>query len=486
VRRKVLGAALIAGVIAATAIPASADPVPDWQPCPNNGAEVQCATVPVPVDWRQPQGEQIDIAIARRPATDPAHRIGTLVHMPGGPGNTGVDRLQTESLFPPELQSRFDVVTYDPRGFGLSHPLRCDPAVVNDPPDVLPAGQRGFDALRDYNRRASDDCRARSGAIVDHMDNVSVAHDIDAIRAALGEQQLSLYGISYGTFAGQMYAERFPDRVRSMVLDGVFDHSQDTAGLFTSEAAFAEDAFNEFAAWCDRTAACVLHGQNIGALYDDLYARAEAGELIDPGTGAKVTPVRLASDTTGHLYSPSWSRLADRLVQLRDQPPVAATEAAEAVPDPMAAFCGDHRIDIPTAQRYAELWDQQAAQAPHLRMGTGATVATYCVGWNAPVQNPQHPLDIRTQAPILLLNSLHDPATGYGWAQRVAEQIPSGRLLTYDGWGHGAYGWSRCTLDAVHAALLDGTLPPPDTRCPAVDPEAPSAASSSGNPTAPW
>ncbi|WP_328591023.1 alpha/beta fold hydrolase [Saccharopolyspora karakumensis] len=207
--RRMLGALLAVGVTAGAAAPAHAEPALDWQPCAQN-AEVECSTVQVPLDWANPQGEQIDIAVVRRPATDPAHRIGTLVHMPGGPGGTGVGPLIAANPFEPDLAARFDVVSFDPRGFGASHPLRCDPALIDQAPDPLPDGPEHFQRLLDHNRRASDDCRARSGAIVDHVDTASVARDIDAFRAALGEQRLNLYGISYGTLTGQMYAEQFP------------------------------------------------------------------------------------------------------------------------------------------------------------------------------------------------------------------------------------------------------------------------------------
>jgi pimeloyl-ACP methyl ester carboxylesterase len=468
--RRLLGALLAVGVTAGAAAPAYAEPALDWQPCAQN-AEVECSTVRVPLDWANPQGEQIDIAVARRPATDPTNRVGTLVYMPGGPGGTGVDPLVAANPFEPELAARFDVVSFDPRGFGASHPVQCDPALIDQAPDPLPDGPEHFQRLLDHNRRASDDCRARSGAIVDHMDTASVARDIDAFRAALGEQQLNLYGISYGTLTGQMYAEQFPERVRSLVLDSVFDHSQDTAGFLLTQAEAAEDSFREFAKWCDRDTACALHGEDVGAVYDGLYARAEAGELQKPGGSGPMTPVELSRGTVGGFYGPDWHALATELEALRDSAPISPAQQQEAVPNPAAAFCNDHRIEVDSAEHYAELFRRQQQAAPHVRAGVGGVVAPSCLGWRAPVQNPQHVPQIRTDAPVLILNALHDPATGYNWATTVDSHIEQAALLTYDGWGHGVYDRSRCTLEATHAYLIDGVMPAEGAHCPAVQPE---------------
>ncbi|RRO16036.1 alpha/beta hydrolase [Saccharopolyspora rhizosphaerae] len=480
--RRTLGALLAAGALVGLTAPAHAEPGLDWGPCEQN-PEVECSTVRVPLDWADPQGEQVDIAVARRPATDPAQRVGTLVHMPGGPGGTGVSQLIAGNPFAPELAARFDVVSYDPRGFGGSHQLQCDPALIEEQPDVRPDGPEHFRQLEDHNRRASEDCRARSGPIVDHVDTASVARDIDAFRAALGEQQLSLYGISYGTLVGQMYAEQFPERVRALVLDSVFDHSQDTTGFVVTQAEAAEDSFDEFAAWCDRDAACALHGEDVGAVFDELYERAEAGELPQPGGSEPMTPVDLSRTAMSAFYGPDWHSLAAQLDELRDGRPTTAAQQRDPVPNPTAAFCNDHRIEAGSAEEYARLFAQQHQAAPHLRAGVGGVQAPYCLGWKAPVQNPQHVPDIRTEAPVLILNALHDPATGYNWATNVDSQIEQATMLTYDGWGHGVYDRNECTLNATHAYLVDGVLPQEDAHCPPVQPKPVQTAT---RPDRPW
>ena len=196
----------------------------DWQPCAENAA-VQCATITAPVDYAHPATGTVEVAVARKPATDPAHRIGVLFLMPGGPGGSGVDTLVRDVPMPAELTARFDVVSFDPRGTNRSNPVMCDANLAANPPNVVPDTGGTLAAVKAYSRALGDSCREHTGPLVDHVDSANVARDIDAIRAALGERKLTLYGISYGTLAGQMYAENFPHRVRAMLLDSVFDHS---------------------------------------------------------------------------------------------------------------------------------------------------------------------------------------------------------------------------------------------------------------------
>lgn len=201
----------------------------DWRACPERPDDpgTRCGTLRLPVDWARPGGETFPLALARRTATDPAARIGVLVFNPGGPGLSGVDvALTADSQLGPDVLRRFDVIGFDPRGTVRSAPVRCSSALLAQQPSLTPGNAAEFERLRTYNRQLRDDCRAQSGPLFDHLDSVSVARDTDAIRAALGERQLSFYQWSYGTLIGQAYAELFPDRVRALVMDSVMDHSQ--------------------------------------------------------------------------------------------------------------------------------------------------------------------------------------------------------------------------------------------------------------------
>jgi pimeloyl-ACP methyl ester carboxylesterase len=451
--------AVAVGATLAGAVTAAATPGVDWAPCPDN-PEVECSTVTVPVDWSRPRGETIEVAIARRSAENP---IGTLFYLPGGPGDSGVNRLLGGNPMPAGIASRFDVVSFDPRGTNRSAPVLCDAELAANPPDANPEGGATFASLSAYAKALGESCREHTGPLIDHVDSVSVARDVDAIRAALGERRLTLYGRSYGTLAGAMYAERFPHRVRALMLDSVFDHSLSAGRFAESEARTGEDSFQEFASWCAGATECALHGQDTAAVYDGLYEKSSAGQLVDPSTGRVVRPMELVNRTVNFFYAPNWPAAANYLRGLADATP--ATRAA-VVPFPVAAFCADHDMPIGSEREWLAMWERQKRAAPTLRTHFAWLAVSICATWPAETNNPQHRLDI-DRVPVLVLNSLHDPATGIEWARNVTRQIDRARLVTYEGWGHGIIDRSPCTVAASTEYLINLTLPRPGTSCPA-------------------
>lgn len=476
-RRRTVGAALvILAVVGSSAVAgvttANAEPALDWHPCQDDNA-VECATMPVPIDWANPDAGTIDLAVARKKATDQANRIGTLVYMPGGPGGSGVDELIGGTPLPDEVTARFDVVSYDPRGTNRSNPVRCDGDILATQPNLIPEAGGTLRESLDYANKLGESCRANSGALLDHIDNVSVAHDIDAFRAALGEETISLYGISYGTLAGQMYAENFPERIRALLLDSTFDHSLSARDFLVTEAETGEDSFAEFANWCAGDTTCALHGQDVTQVWDGLYAKAVAGDLPDPDNpGQPLDAFALINRTIGFFYGPNWTGAADYLKSLTAQESTASTKASgEPVPFPLGAACSDMRVNLHSERQWLDLWRDQNEAAPTMRTHFAWQAVSMCAGWPADTPNPQHDLDIDGTPPILVMNALHDPATGYAWAENVASQIDDSVLLTYDGWGHGVIDRSECTTNAGLAYLVDGTLPEPGTHCAAVPPQ---------------
>ena len=480
-------------VVATTAVVAtatvSAEPAsgePDWRSCEEN-PEVECASVTVPIDWAHPDRGTIEVAIARHRATDRDARVGTLVYLPGGPGGSGVDQVLSGSAVTEEVTARFDVVGIDPRGTNRSNPVRCDADLLAARPNAVPDAGGTFAELKAYSEKLGKSCRERTGPLVDHVDNVSTAHDIDAVRAALGEETISLYGTSYGTLTGQMYAENHPRRVRGMILDSVFDHSLDTRRFLTTEAAGAEDAFEEFAAWCARDTACALHGRDVGRVFDDVYARAVAGDLHWPNDpDASFEPMTLITGIGGKFYGPSWAEAAELLKSLADQTrvPARTADAAESAPFPVGSLCADHEFDISSERQWVSLWRKQNEVAPHMRSHFAWPLVSLCAAWPARTPNPQHRTDVDGGPEILVMNALHDPATPHTWARSVADQIDRGVLLTYEGWGHRVVGRGDCTIEAANRYLIDGVAPEKGARCAAVpptqEPQSPQSPSSPG------
>ncbi|MEV1070420.1 alpha/beta hydrolase [Micromonospora parva] len=461
------------------ASPAAARPRPaptiDWRPCATD-ASAECGTLSLPVDWDRPRGERFDLSLARRVA-DPSTRQGALVFGPGGPGDSGVDRVVNgSSRFSADLRARFDIVSFDPRGTGGSHPVICARDLLARQPQLI-ADQAQFDAVLADNALLRADCRARTGALYDHVDSTSAARDLDAVRAALGERQLTFHGSSYGTVLGQRYAELYPDRVRAMVLEASMDHSLGTRAFLDTQAVTAEGAFDEFLAWCARSADCVLHGRDVRASWAGLHARAERGSLPDPDrAGAALAPFELSRLAHKKLYDTwRWPGLAEWIVRLERTtatPSVRPLADAAVAPYPFAVFCQDWSLPVRDYREYVGHLGRAARLAPDLRYPPALFALVTCLGTPTPVANPQHRLRVDTEVPLLLSATVHDPASGYSWARNVARQLGRhGALLTYQGWGHGSYSSSPCVARAVDAYLMDQAVPARGASCPAIEPE---------------
>ncbi|NJP92825.1 alpha/beta hydrolase [Nonomuraea sp. FMUSA5-5] len=467
-----LGLSLTPGGVAGAAAP---PPTITWAPCPED-TTAECGALKVPVDWDTPGGATIDLAVARREAAGPAARVGSLVVNPGGPGASGVDFVVHGSgYFSAELRGRFDIVGFDPRGVGRSHPVVCSAALVRERPHPLIENQSDMDAWVSFNQRLQKDCRARTGPLYDHVSSLDVARDVNALRAALGEDKLTYYGVSHGTLIGQAYAERFPGKVRALVLDSNFDHSVDTAAYLNTTAAHAAGAFDQFVIWCEATASCALHGTDIRAFWKRLLDRADRGELHEPGLpDVPMGAYELVNTAFAGLYNPNWAELAHLLqaIDTGGPGPAASAQKDEEVPVSTPVFCQDFHLPVADHAQYASLLRRQAPRARDMRYSPPALGRIAgCLGQPTPIPNPQHRLRVDATPPILLASSLNDPATGYLWTLSTAEQIGAeARVLTYEGSGHGVYGRSACTTGAIDRYLISQSIPAHGVRCPEVRP----------------
>ena len=457
---------------------ASAAPSPptiSWAPCAED-TTAECGTLKVPIDWDTPGGATVDLAVARRKAAVPATRVGSLVVNPGGPGASGVDFVvHGSSYFSAELRGRFDVVGFDPRGVGRSHPVVCSAALVRERPHPLIKNQADMDAWVSFNQRLREDCRARTGPLYDRVSSLDVARDVEALRAALGDDKLTYYGVSHGTLIGQAYAERFPGKVRALALDSNFDHSVDTASYLSTTASQTAGAFDQFVTWCGATASCALYGEDIRAFWRRLLERADRGELHEPGLpDVPLGAYELVDTAFAGLYNPNWAELAQMLVAIDTGGPyrAASAEKDEEVKVSTPVFCQDFHLPVADYPQYASLLRRQAAPARDMRDSTPALGRIAgCLGQPTPIPNPQHRLRVDATPPILLASSLHDPATGYPWTLSTAKQIGAqARVLTYEGSGHSVYGRSECTIGAIDRYLISQSVPASGVRCPEVRP----------------
>ena len=246
----------------------------DWSACGAN----QCARLRVPLDYAEPEGRVIRLAVLRAPAQQRSERVGQLVVNPGGPGGSGVDYAASGPFtFGDELTRYYDIVGFDPRGVGRSTPLTCgdtrqtDEFLAADPDPDEPSEAATLDRL---TRAYGEACLDNSGELARHMSTVEVAKDMDVLRAALGERQLDYLGASYGTLLGATYADLFPTHVRRMVLDGAIDPALTNEQISLGQAGGFQVAFNAYLEDCVKQGSCPL-GDTVEA------GAARIAELLD-------------------------------------------------------------------------------------------------------------------------------------------------------------------------------------------------------------
>lgn len=279
--------------------PPTADPEPvrpteeplestiDWQPC---GDRFECATLEVPLDYAQPDVATVPLALIRLPAPPAARRIGSLVVNPGGPGGSGVEFVRQAAIdtIPAELRARFDIVGFDPRGVGASGGIDCG----REPVDRFAATPtQGVAEVMSAAQGLAVACAAQAGDLLGHMSTAHVVEDLERLRAALGDRRLTYVGYSYGTLIGAMYADRYPKRVRALVLDGAVDPSQDVAARSRDKAAATEQALANFLQWCRADDRCPLHqaGPDPAAVFDTVQATLAAGSVPALRDAAPIT-----------------------------------------------------------------------------------------------------------------------------------------------------------------------------------------------------
>jgi pimeloyl-ACP methyl ester carboxylesterase len=440
-------------------------PVPiDWERC---GSGVECGRVVVPVDYADPAGPTLELAVTRRPAGDPANRIGSLLVNPGGPGSSGVRRVQRGFVVSPEVAERFDIVGFDPRGVGASTPITCGASVpAFRATDLAPDSPEEQAALEAAAAAVAAECAATEGERLPHLGTVEVAHDLEVIRRALGEPQVSFVGLSYGTLIGLLWAEAYPESVRAMVLDGVVDPS--AAGETTSEEQIdaVDDILEAVDATCAADPGCpVTDAGGVLAAYDAVAHRLETEDV--PGDG--VGPTQLAYAALYSTYgSEHWPRLWDALADALEGDLDGVASMAKSFTS-LVAYAPFALITcLDTGHPVgAEAWRRDAEASARHSSRFGAVLANEllpCAFWPRATFVPHEVEALGTPA-ILVLGSTGDAATPYDQARRVARTLDDGVLLTIDIDGHVALGDSDCATAAATRYLVDLALPPAGTRC---------------------
>ncbi len=486
----------------------AAPPVPriNWSSCYRDfGFPFECGTVQVPLDYSNPTGANILIAVIRLPASDPANKIGSIFFNPGGPGGSGVEFVLFAGpfLYTDEVRAHFDLVGFDPRGIARSTALRC----FGNPrqwtpyftPFAFPITLEEAAQWEAADRYLDNACAQRGGKIIDHMSTANVARDMDLLRQAVGDEMLTYAGYSYGSFLGATYANLFPDKVRALVVDGVLDPIAWTTGnpgegdtipfstrLRSDKGAM--DTLNEFFRLCDENPETCAFSGGASDRYAALAASLRAAPIqieFPDGSFFFFTYQDLISNSLGAMYNSfSWPDFALFLADIESLAPPAQlgtrlyavwkdlgfinTRGFPHYPNFIEGFPGVACADSDNPNNYDAWWENaQQAEADFGYFGPLWTyVSSICAAWPGE-QNGSYtgPFTANTANPVLVVGNFFDPATRYEGAQIVAGLLPNSRLLSLNGWGHVSLFLSQCADQAVANYLLDGTLPAEGTVC---------------------
>jgi pimeloyl-ACP methyl ester carboxylesterase len=414
----------------------------------------------VPVDWSEPDGETLSLAVRRYHATDTP--VGTMLFNPGGPGASGVDFMSTVAAkFGKDLLGEYDVVGWDPRGVGGSAPLSCpeganaELARVDNSPDTLEE-RLVLERVTESWMRA---CQEVSGPVFAHVDTVSNVRDLDVLRTVLGQEKLMFGGFSYGSRIGLFYADMFPEKVGRLVLDSTVDPASDNREFLATQAVGIERALDDYLTDCPTRTGCPL------ATVPAEEGRARVAQVIrDADTAGTDAQTRLVNVLAELLKVPtSWPDLDQVLTMLLQ----GDTSVLDSIPEDVdIANTAINCMDLPDSRTAQQVLHDAADTARSQPVfGHEVTSGTPCPQWPVNPAIDPHDVTASGSAPILVVATTRDTSTPFEWAQTVVSHLDNSRLLIRDASGHIGYSRSPCITTKVDHYLINGQLPAEGTVC---------------------
>ncbi|MFB7912718.1 alpha/beta hydrolase [Streptomyces sp. NPDC056061] len=459
---------------------------PDWKRCkaPEGGSAPggawRCATVDVPLDYAKPDGDTIGIALIRKEARDKGRRLGSMLFNFGGPGGSGVSTLPraAEALSYEKLNTRYDLVSFDPRGVALSEGVNCrtdeeqEEAVrkVDMTPDTAAEEAVFMKDAADFGAG----CARRSGTILPHVGTSNAARDMDLIREVLGDEKLTYFGISYGTELGGTYAHLFPTKVGRTVLDAVVDPTADAIGHARNQTAGFQRALENYLK--DRGQDPKAGTRRIARLLERIDKKP-----LPTASGRKLNESMAVTGIVMPLYSKSsWPYLTQALDEAENRGTgTMLLQLADSYNGrdekghydnqshaQRAISCADSRLR-PTAAEARALVPEFRKLSPVFGPFLAWDTAGWCAQWPVAGERDHPEASAPGAGPVLVVGTTGDPATPYEGARRMADALGKGVgvLLTNKGEGHGSYGESACVTSTVDAYFLDGKVPADGKTC---------------------
>ncbi|MGA4851174.1 alpha/beta hydrolase [Streptomyces sp. G5(2025)] len=450
------------------------------------GTEWQCATMKAPLDWAKPKGDTIDIALIKAAASGgKGERIGSLVFNFGGPGGSGVTTLPAFAPDYAKLRTRYDLVSFDPRGVGRSAGIECEDAEQLDAyfqEDSTPDDGAETKKLLDNVKAFNDACEKNSGRTLPHVRTTDAARDMELMRQVLGDDKLHYFGISYGTELGGVYARLFPKRVGRAVFDAVVDPTQNAEQGSLGQAKGFQLALDNFAKDCTSQEADCPVGDTEQDVKDKI-AKLLKGLDAKPIPGLPPRELTQTAATNGivqSLYSKDfWPYLTQGLEEAYEGDGKILMLLSDSMngrnEDGEYSNIQAANVSINCADDKARYSRQDVEEKLPAFREASPLFGEYlawgmlgCTDW--PVEGQADHPDVSAEGapPIVVIGNTGDPATPYEGARKMARALGEGVgvELTYKGQGHGAYdSKNTCVRDAVDGYLLDGKVPKAGTVC---------------------
>jgi pimeloyl-ACP methyl ester carboxylesterase len=467
-----------------------------WGPCSDPNLQAfngQCGFLSVPLDYNNPNGPKIQLAVSRIPHTSSNYQ-GVILTNPGGPGGSGlglnpflVDQLEVDGQADPSgaydsAAGDYDWIGFDPRGVGSSIPaITCDPNYFSgDRPNYIPFTHQLLSTWLSRSQGYARACASQSAAqtaLLRHMTTADSARDMDSIRQALGQRQISYYGFSYGTYLGQVYSTLFPSHVRRIIMDS----NVDPRGVWYQDNLDQDVAFdrniNIWFGWLAKYDSVYHLGATQQAVARTFYS-TEAQLAFHPAGGVVGPDEWVDTFLYPGYYQVTWLEWAQVFSDwVNNHDDAAANELIshyQAVDGPgddngFAVYLGVQCTDVQWPTNWSQ-WSRDNWRifsfAPFETWGN-AWFNAPCIYWPARASRPVN-INGRGISNALLIDETLDAATPFTGSLELRRLFPNSVLLAEPGGTSHAdslFG-NLCVDGTIAAYLADGTLPPRNNRAP--------------------